>query len=315
MSIAVIGSINMDLVAEVKRLPTPGETVKALRFESYPGGKGANQAVAAARLGSTVKMLGKVGDDELGAELLQVLKNEGVDTHWIVREADCPTGRACVWVDEEGENSIVFWPGANARVSRAYVDHVLPILSAAQVILLQLEIPVETVADVLRALPRPGPTVILDPAPASAALSLPLARVDILTPNRGELELLSGERNQRAAARQLLGQGVGYVICKNGAQGCSVFSREGTADYPAVRVRAVDTTAAGDAFNGALAAALAAGRRVEEAIQWGNAAGAFAATRKGAQPSLPHVDDLMGILCPQDGENGVDLLGPQAAQP
>ncbi|MEW6216257.1 MAG: ribokinase, partial [Candidatus Bipolaricaulota bacterium] len=234
MSIAVIGSINMDLVAEVKRLPTPGETVKALRFESYPGGKGANQAVAAARLGSTVKMLGKVGDDELGAELLQVLKNEGVDTHWIVREAHCPTGRACVWVDEKGENSIVFWPGANARVSRAYVDHVLPILSAAQVILLQLEIPVETVADVLRALPRPGPTVILDPAPApaSAALSLPLARVDILTPNRGELELLSGERNQRAAARQLLGQGVGYVICKNGAQGCSVFSRGGTADYP-----------------------------------------------------------------------------------
>ncbi len=302
MSVAVLGSINMDLVAEVKRLPTPGETVQALSFASYPGGKGANQAVAAARLGAAVQMLGKVGDDAVGAELLRALQVDGVDTQRVIRESGYPTGRACVWVDERGENSIVVSPGANARVDSEYVDYVFPILSAARVILLQLEIPVETVAHVLEVLPWPGPIVILDPAPATEALSLPLARVDIMTPNRREIERLSGKHNRRAAAMKLLGQGVGCVICKNGELGCSVFSQEGSSDYPPFRVQAVDTTAAGDAFNGALAAALAMGKSIEVAVQWGNAAGALAATRRGAQPSLPSIDNLMRILRTQNGE-------------
>jgi len=303
MSIAVLGSINMDLVAEVKRLPAVGETVQAVRMESYPGGKGANQAVAAARLGSTVRMFGKVGDDDTGDVLLERLRSEGVEESCVTRQARCPTGRACIWVGEQGENAIVFGPGANAGINAGYVDAVLPQLEHARLVLLQLEVPISAVKRVLRRLPRPGPTVILDPAPAAPLEELHLARVDILTPNQGELAALTGKRDQGVAAKQMLDQGVGCVICKNGAEGCRMFSNEGAFAVPPFHVDAVDTTAAGDAFNGALAAALLLELELPEAMRWGNAAGALAATRRGAQPSLPRRDELNTVL---DGSRWLD---------
>ncbi len=292
----MLGSINMDLVAEVKRLPTAGETVRALRLDSYPGGKGANQAVAASRLGGRVRMLGKVGADSAGDVLLRGLSKERVDISLVEREAGHVTGTACVWVAEGGENSIVFAAGANSQVGENYVSRAFSVLASARVVLLQLEIPLATVACVLRELPRPGPTVILDPAPAVELDPLPLGRVDILTPNRGELSSLTGVGDQHIAARRMLEEGVACVICKNGEEGCRVFSAQGSADHKAFRVTPVDTTAAGDAFNGALAVMLADGRELEEAVRWANAAGALAATRRGAQPSLPARGELWNFL-------------------
>lgn len=296
MSIAVLGSINMDFVAEVKRLPSRGETVQASQLGQYPGGKGANQAVAAARLGSAVHMLGKVGDDDEGDRLLDRMLAQRVNMGQVERSSGCMTGRAYIWVGEHGENSIVFHPGANARVDNEYVDRVFPYLAKARLVLLQLEIPTAAVEHTLKRLPRPGPVVILDPAPAATLDHLRLSRVDFLTPNRGELVSITGKPDLASAARHMLDQGIGCVICKDGQEGCHVFSPNGQARHPAFRVRAVDTTAAGDAFNGALAAALLRGLELTQAIRWANAAGAVTATRKGAQPSLPTLREMETLL-------------------
>jgi len=292
--IAVLGSANMDLMMDVERIPAGGETVHAVRSGRYPGGKGANQAVAAARLGESVVFFGKVGRDAFGDLLLNHLRENGVDVQGVERAESLPTGLATVLVDPDGENAIVCAAGANGAVDAEYLDRVFDRIAAADVVLLQFEIPLETIALLLQRLPTGGPTVIVDPAPAKALTSLPLGRIDVLTPNQSELANLTGEADIIAGAEVLRARGVRTVICKAGDRG-AYWVGDGVRHVDALAVEAVDTTAAGDAFNGALACAIRA-RPIEEAIRWANAAGALAVTRRGAQPSLPDRSDVEELL-------------------
>ena len=294
--IAVLGSINVDLVTCVERPPRPGETVPGTRLRRYPGGKGANQAVAAARMGQKVALFGKVGADTFGEEVVRALAAANVNTAYIERESDEPTGCALVTVASDGENTIVYIPGANARLDWAYVERVFERISAADLLLVQLEIPIGTVRRLLQRLPKPRPYVILDPAPPEDIRGLDLGRVDLLTPNRGELAVLTGEPDLHRAAHKLLQLGVKRVACKDGEHGSHLFTPEFTQHFPAFEVTPVDTTGAGDAFNGAMAAAWASGLPLEEAFLWANAAGALATTRPGAQAALPRLDEVNALL-------------------
>ena len=290
--IAVVGSINMDLVMSVPRMPLPGETLTADGASQHPGGKGANQAVAAARLGGDVAFLGKVGDDPFGALLRQGLVNCDVNVDGLEIEGGCESGLASIWVDASGENAIVLHPGANGRVDDAFVDRHLDEIASADVLLLQLEIPIETVVHLLRSLPPETPLVILDPAPAQDLGSLPLDRIEILTPNEHELRAITACNDLAEAADQLLAQGVSHVLCTLGADGADLYSADGTITHvDAPEVDAVDTTAAGDAFNGALAVALLT-NDLQDALADAALAGALATARHGAQPSLPARSDL-----------------------
>ena len=301
--IAVVGSLNVDLVARAPRLPAPGETVIGGELMRFPGGKGANQAVAAARLGGRVSMIGCVGDDEHGDLLLESLRAAGVDGGRVRRDPGAASGAAIVAVDERGENAIVVAPGANLRLVPVDVAAAEEEMAGAAVLLLQLEVPLETVIAAARLGRRRGVAVVLDPAPARPLPDELLASVDVLVPNETEAEALTGispddPAAQQAAAKRLRERGVGAVVLTLGARGAYLGAPDGTtARVPAFEVAAVDTTAAGDAFVGGLAVALAEGRPLAEAVRWGGAAGALAATRPGAQPSLPsraEVESLLG---------------------
>lgn len=287
-SVAVVGSLNRDLVVPVPHHPRPGETVLGSDHFSNPGGKGANQAVAAARLGQRVAMVGCVGDDDAGADLRSSLAAEGVDVDRVVPLDGVPTGIALIAVDNEGENTIIVSPGANARVDVKTVEGARDLLGSADVTLLQLEIPVETVA---AAADAAGGTVMLNPAPGRPLPQRLLAQVDVLVPNLGELAVLaSGEApDDLDAAVSLASQieGPGAVVVTLGPQGALVVSRGVSLHVPGVEVKAVDTTAAGDSFCGALADALVRGLELEPAVRWAVTAAALAVTEKGAQPSLP----------------------------
>ena len=290
--IAVLGSINMDLVLRVPRFPVPGETLSGSDVAYFSGGKGANQAVAAARLGGDVHFFGKVGDDILGDRLLSELGSAGVDVDAVQRESNCTSGLASIWVNDAGENAIALAAGANDRVDKIYFERHLERISGANILLLQLEIPIQTVAELLGRLPKDSPTVILDPAPAQDLAQLPLARVDILTPNENELRSITGKESVEEGAFQLLDRGVKNVICTLGEQGAIWFSDDGTmAHFSAPAVQVVDTTAAGDAFNGALAWALQT-TPIEDAVNQAMMAGALATTKPGAQNSLPNQEDI-----------------------
>jgi ribokinase len=274
--VVVIGSANLDVVATTSRLPGPGETVLGTGIAEHPGGKGLNQAVAAARTGRSVAMLGAVGDDDAGRLLRDVAASAGVDTAGVDVVDGLPTGRAVILVDEHGENSIVVVPGANASVRFGG-------LPQAAVLLAQLEIPLDVVDAALDAARAAGSTTVLNPAPAPPG-GLPdvlLARCEIVVPNEHEVELLGG-------VDRLLAAGVGTVIVTRGADGVTVASADGSrATVPAFPVDPVDTTGAGDAFCGALAARLAAGDGLLRAVRYAAAAGALATTVAGAVPSLP----------------------------
>lgn len=301
MIVAVLGSINTDLVLRVSRFPSSGETLTGTDIATFSGGKGANQAVAAARLGANVCLFGKVGDDPYGESLLSGLRDNNVSVDGIECEAQCASGLASIWVNAEGENAIVLAAGANGRVDRAYVERHLKDILRADLLLLQLEIPIETIAELLRRLPDQGPTVILDPAPAQVLSHLPLERIDILTPNEHELCLISGKDSVEDGAFQLLDRGVKNVICTLGEQGAIWFSSDGTmAHFSAPQVQVIDTTAAGDAFNGALAWALES-QPLEEAIAQAVIAGALATTKRGAQASLSNRDDLRQFPVSNEG--------------
>jgi len=296
--IAVLGSANIDLVCRVARLPKPGETVRASNVSRYRGGKGANQAVAAARLGAAVEFYGMVGDDSFGDTLLSGFEENGVDASAVDRVFSCSSGTATIWVADDGENSIVIASGANGCIDNDYVDRHLDSLAQADVLLLQFEILPETVAHVLRSLPQDHPKIVLDPAPALSLNGIPISRATCLTPNEEELLALSGEHSVEAGTRVLHDLGAELVICTLGNRGAYV-SRSGE---PATTISAFpivpkDSTAAGDAFAAALAVGLAKSEPAELAdiVCFACAAGALAVTKEGAWPSLPVADEVRAL--------------------
>jgi ribokinase len=295
--IAVVGSLNMDFVVTVPRLPAPGETVLGRNFQMIPGGKGANQACAAGKLGAgsvVARMAGRVGYDLFADHLKASLAAAGVDVSAVHATRSQPTGVALIWVDESGQNSIVVAPGANHALLPSEVEALRPTFRGARLALFQLETPLATVAAALKLARGEGARTILDPAPAQPLAAELLAEVDILTPNESEACLLLGRAPERLGfaqapriAKELLAGGPRAVVLKLGELGCYYADREREFASPGFAVEATDTTAAGDTFNGALAVALAEERPLEEALAFANAAAALSVTRLGAQASIP----------------------------
>lgn len=292
--IVVIGSLNADLVQKVERLPKPGETIAGGSLETFSGGKGANQAVAAGRMGARASMIGQVGDDSLSQILRKSLQAAGVD-QTAVGVSNTSTGSAIILVFPDGENVIVIAPGANATVTPEVAAERLQGLEQGAFLLSQLEIPIQSVERSLEVAKARGATTILDPAPARELSGDLLRHVDYLTPNETEsatllgdpgLDMEDGPAMERAAER-ILALGPQAVVLKLGARGCLIASAEGFHRVPGFKVEAVDTTAAGDVFNGAFATALAEGQAVPLAARFANAAAALSVTRPGAQDSVP----------------------------
>ncbi|OUL32132.1 ribokinase [Nostoc sp. 106C] len=293
MSIIVFGSINIDLVATVPRLPIAKETLLGHEFFEVPGGKGANQAVAMAQLGIPTQMVGRVGADSFGTELINNLQNTGVRTNNILVDETVSSGVAIIAVDDKGENQIIVIPGANGRVNQEDVARLSHLLPGSSALLLQLEIPISAVVAAAKVARQAGVKVILDPAPAQSHVPDELySLVDIITPNEVEAGQLvefpvNTEESAKKAAAVLLQRGVKCAIVKLGAKGVFCATAEESFFVPAFPIQVVDTVAAGDAFNGGLAAALYEGVSLHQAVVWGAAAGALAATKPGAQTSLP----------------------------
>ena len=286
--IVIVGSINMDLVARTPRIPVAGETITGSGFETTPGGKGANQAVAVARLGYPVTMIGLVGGDVFGGALLENLANEGVDVAPVVRVSG-PSGVAQIQVADNGENSIVVVPGANGHVEPEYIYQHERIIRSAGMVLCQLELPMAAVSGTLELCAGSGVPVMLDPAPAAALPDSAWPRTAWLTPNEHEAAFYAGKDvGMEDAARHLLARGVKAVAFKRGREGCYIATADGKVDrVAAFAVDAIDTVGAGDCFNGAFAVALLEGRDPGDAARFGCAAAAISVTRRGAQASMP----------------------------
>src|ERR1700744_1594408 len=299
----VVGSINLDLVASSRRIPLPGETVSGNTFNKFPGGKGANQAVAAGKLGAPVSMIGRIGNDAFGTQLRASLESAGVDTK-AVEVAPTSSGIALITTAEDGQNAIVVVPGANGELSPRELEKHLALIREAGIILAQLEIPLETIELLATIARRENVPLMLDPAPARALPASLLASVEWLTPNETEtltlLQRTTTELNSdhvEEAAQQLLKQGCRNVLLKLGERGCYVALGSGERTLvPAYRVKAVDTTAAGDAFNGAFATALLRGNDAVASVKYAAAVAAVSVTRHGAQPSMPTPDEVETFL-------------------
>lgn len=299
--LTVVGSLNMDLVIRAPRIPQPGETIIGGTFHTVPGGKGANQAVAAARLGAHVAMVGRVGTDPYGQVLLQSLSEAGVDGSCVAQDSEASTGIALIVVDDAGQNSIVVASGANMRLAPSDVEQAEDSIAASDALILQLESPLQAVMRAAEIAHSLGVTVVLNPAPARSLPSEFLAHVDVLIPNESEAMLLThtplSERFEaESVAGLLLKQGVEAVVITLGARGALVAREKGTELIPAFPVEPVDTTAAGDAFVAGFAVAMADGKSLPEAVRWGNGAGALATTQLGAQSSLPQLSELERFL-------------------
>ncbi len=299
----VVGSINLDLVSVAPRIPVTGETLMARNFATYPGGKGANQAYAAARLGMAVSMIGKVGNDGFGVELRANLNSAGVDTS-AVGVAATSSGIAQIIATDQGENVIVVAAGANAEVLPGDLDKHLDLLRSADIVLAQLEIPLETVEYLAALTKKAGIPLVLDPAPARQLPPSLLKCVDWLTPNESETCSVLGLRGQdipedsmKGIAEMLLERGSRNVLLKLGKRGCYVATADGERAFlPAYIVDAIDTTAAGDAFNAAFACALLEGRDAVRSASWASAVAAISVTRRGAQPSMPTRAEVQNFL-------------------
>ena len=300
--IVIAGSFVTDLVFRAPRRPMKGETLIGLEFGLFTGGKGYNQAVAAARMGAQVHMVGRLGADIFGDMFMRSLANEGINTDYVVRDPEVGTGVASpVIYEAEGDNSIILMPRANMRLSPANAEAAKDVIAAADVLLLQLEVPTETNIRAAEIAHAAGVTVVFNPAPARQLPPEIFRLVNIITPNEIEAGQLTNipandDAGARAAARHLREMGVPRVILTLGARGALMFGPEGEAEFPAYKVQVVDPTAAGDAFCGGLAVALARGAGPAEAVKHANAAGALAVTVLGAEPSMPTQAQVEALL-------------------
>ncbi len=297
--IAIVGSMNVDYSVYVPHTPAVGETILADRLSITPGGKGANQAFAVGRLGGDAVMLGAVGEDSYGGLLLDSLKGADVDVAYVKKTAERSTGMAVIAVNDDGDNSIIVIPGTNSLVDKAYIEGMRSVIERCDILVMQLEIPMETVLHTARLAKALGKTVILDPAPASVAIDEALFRyVDIATPNETELAMLTGDHtaseNLSHAAAALKARGVKNVIATLGDKGAFLSTADGFERFypPTPGIRAVDTTAAGDSFTASVAISLASGLKLPDAIQSAMAVAEIVITRKGAQSSIPTKDEL-----------------------
>lgn len=299
--ILVVGSVNTDLVVRVPTIPRPGETVIGGTFTSVGGGKGANQAVAAARAGGQVGFVGRIGADAMGDAATAALRAEGIDTSCLTRDPSAPSGVALILVDERGENSIAVAPGANDGLRPEHIDAARSLIDHADVLLIQLEIPLETVIHAVALAEAAEVPVILNPAPARPLPDDLLRRIAILTPNETEAAVLTNEpvTDEEAAAgsaRRLLARGPTGVVVTLGRRGSLVVTAQIDERVPAVPLAAVDTVAAGDIFNGCLAVAIAEGRDLPAAIRFATAAAGISVTRHGAQASAPLRAEIEALL-------------------
>lgn len=299
-AVVVVGSANVDFTVQVDRAPKPGETIFGRNLLISFGGKGANQAVAARRAGAAAAFVGKVGQDQHGEQIRTHLETVGIGKVGLISDASCATGVAFILVEPDGRNQIVVASGCNYRLTPAEIDACDHLLTG-EILLLQLETPVETVFSALRRAKEKGMRTILNPAPATRLPQEVFPLVDLLTPNETEASTLTGvavedRGGAEEAGANLLAMGCGGVIITLGADGALWMSKDGAQHFPGFSVQPVDSTAAGDAFNGALAAALAEGSALEEAIPFANAAGAVATTRRGAQESLPDRAAILALV-------------------
>ena len=305
--VIVIGGLNTDFVAKGRSLPRPGETKDGETFLIGPGGKGANQAVAIARLGARVALIGAVGDDDRGRALVEIVRAEGVNVEHIRRIDTAPSGAAVIHVDERAQKQIFAVPGANHSLTVAHVRDALAALASVgrdfsrAIVLAQLEVPLECVETAFRWARENGATTVLDPAPAVPLSDTLLGMVDVLKPNGAEAGVLTGARvedrqSARAAARKLLARGVGAVAIAAGDEGNLIVTVAGEHWMPRIKVNAVDATGAGDAFAGTLATYLARGRTLVEAASFANAAAALKTTKVGAQAGLPREEEILALL-------------------
>lgn len=289
-AIVVLGSVNADLVLRCERLPRPGETVHGEDFKTMPGGKGANQAVAAARLGGRVEFIGCVGDDAFGTEARAMLEREGVGTAHLRSHAGVPTGVATILVERSGQNCIALAAGANARLDTAQVDNAAAAIACASLLVCQLETPLAATEHAIGIARRHGVPVLLNPAPARPLAPVLLDAVDILVPNESEAALLVGSPGKvdaEQAATALRGRRAATVIVTLGGDGVCVADERGTRRWPAPRAQALDTTGAGDTFIGAFAVARQEGQGIDEAVRFAQRAAAISVTRAGAMASMP----------------------------
>jgi len=301
--IAVVGSSNTDMIIKTAKIPRPGETILGGEFHMAAGGKGANQAVAAARAGGDVAFIARIGNDIFGKKAVEGFIRDGIDVKYVYKDRRAASGIAVIIVGADGENSIAVASGANANLTPEDVRRAERAISSAKILLMQLETPLETVREAAEIAAAYRVPVILNPAPAKALDDHLLRRISILTPNETEMEMLTGikirkESDMARASQKLLNKGVRAVFITLGSKGAFVASETGKIRriIPAFKVKAVDTTAAGDVFNGALAVALAEGRPLLEAARFANAAAAFSVTKMGAQPSAPRRKDIENFL-------------------
>lgn len=290
--IVIIGSANTDMITRVKKIPKPGETVLGGTFMTAQGGKGANQAVAASRAHGKVKFIASLGNDSFGEQAIQQYTHENIDISHMVRDPKLPSGVALIFVAEDGENAIAVASGANANLLPKHIEHNKAVIESAEIILLQLETPIETIEKSVAIAHAAGVPIILNPAPAQMLEKNILKKITYLTPNKHEAGQLSGvpindSASAEKAATALLESGVNHVIITLGDQGALVATSERMNKVPCRHVKAVDTTAAGDTFNGALAVALSEKKSLLDAVAFANTAAALSVTQVGAQPSIP----------------------------
>ena len=302
MHIVVVGSLNMDLVVRMPQIPRPGETLLGGEFKTFPGGKGANQAVAAARLGANVTMIGCVGADAFGQEMRNTMIAEEIDTTYVLVHPETATGVALIQVDKKGQNSIAVASGANFQLTAADVEKAMQSIGKFDVLVMPLETPLETIYTAAKIASHLGAKVLLNPAPAQVLDPDLLELVDVLLPNEHEVALMAGlpplesAADAKIGAEKLLSLGVKKLLVTMGGQGAVLFDGKTETQISAYQVQAVDTTAAGDCFVGALAVGLGEGRSIADSADFASAAAAISVTREGAQPSLPRREEVIQFM-------------------